>query len=120
MCIRDRELAAYEQVLDENRETIRSNEINKTQWKRLNREIEPGFTYNNLKVLLNEIMSSEVSVFKINLGFGVVSYNTIQQLFKYHYVSNNSYLFEKSVTIASRSDMEIFFEKIKNLNISEK
>ena len=65
-------------------------------------------------------MSPEVSVFKINLGFGVVLYNTIQQLFKYHYVSNNSYLFEKSVTISNPSDMEFFFEKIKNLNIAEK
>ena len=38
------DLAAYEQVLDENRETIRSNEINKRQWKRVNREIEPGLS----------------------------------------------------------------------------
>ena len=38
------EVDAYKQVLDENRETIKSHEINKTQWKRINRVIQPGFT----------------------------------------------------------------------------
>ena len=65
-------------------------------------------------------MCKEVSVFKINLGFGVVLYNTVQQRHKYYYVSNNSYLIEKSTTISNRTDMNDFYEKIKNLNIAEK
>ena len=89
-------------------------------WKRINREIEPGFTYGNLKSLLDELMDKEVSIFKINIGFGVILYNTIQQIYKYFYVSNNSYLFEKSITISNRGDMEKFFEKIKDKNIAEK
>ena len=56
-------------------------------------------------------MSSEVSVFEINLGFGVTLYNTVDQVYKYHYVSNNSYLFEKSITISDKTDMNNFFEK---------
>ena len=46
------ELAAYEQVLDDHMDTIKSDEVNKIRWKRVNREIGAGFTYNNLKVLL--------------------------------------------------------------------
>ena len=65
-------------------------------------------------------MFKEVSAFKINLGFGVILYNTVHQIYKYFYVSNNSYLFEKSITISNRTDMEKFFEKIKDLNIAEK
>ena len=57
------ELAAYEQVLDEHMDTIKSNEVNKALWKRVNRQIKPGFSYNNLKSLLDEMMSKVVSVF---------------------------------------------------------
>ena len=66
------ELAAYEQVLDEHADIIKSDETNKTLWKRVNREIKPNFSYANLKSLLEEVMSKEVSAFKINLGFGVI------------------------------------------------
>ena len=115
------DLSDYEEVLAEHHDVIKSYEVNKTLWKHCgNREIEPGFLYNNLKSLLDEIISSEVSAFKINLGFGVILYNTVHQIYKYFYVSNNSYLFEKSATISNRTDMEKFFEKIEDLNISEK
>ena len=95
------ELAAYEEVLAQHMDVIKSDEINQTLWKRINREIEPDFTYGNLKSLLDGLMDKEVSVFKINIGFGVILYNTVEQIFKYFYVSNNSYLFEKSVTISN-------------------
>ena len=85
------DLAEYQEVLDEHRDVIRSDEINRTLWKRINRQIDPDFTYADLKSLLNEVMSEEVSVFKINLGFGVVLYNTIQQTYRYFYVSNNDF-----------------------------
>ena len=114
------ESAAYEEVLAQHQDVIKSDEINRTLWKRINCEIDPGFTYGNLKSLLDELMDKEVSVFEINIGFGVILYNTIEQVYKYFYVSNNSYLFEKSVTISNRSDMEKFFEKIKDKNIAEK
>ena len=99
-------------------DVIKSDEINKPLWKRINREIEPGFTYSDLQSLLNEMMNKEVSAFKINIGFGVILYNTVEQIYKYFYVSNNSYLFEKSITISNRADMTKFFEKIKDKNIA--
>ena len=114
------DLADYEEVLAEHRDVIKSDEVNKTLWKRINRQIEPGFSYSDLNSLLEEVLSKEVSVFKINIGFGVVLYNTVQRIYKYYYVSNNSYLFEKSTTISNRQDMVDFFTKIKNLNIAEK
>ena len=55
------ESAAYEEVLSQHMDVIKSDEINKTLWKRINREIEPGFTYGNLKSLLDELMDKEVS-----------------------------------------------------------
>ena len=80
-------LAEYEEILVEHHDVIKSGEVNRTLWKRINRQIEPGFSYSDLKSLLEEVMSTEVSVFKINLGFGVVLYNTVQQIYKYYYVS---------------------------------
>ena len=77
------DLADYEEILAEHHEVIKSDEVNKTLWKRINRQIEPGFSYSDLRSLLEEVMSKEVSVFKINLGFGVVLYNTVQQIYKY-------------------------------------
>ena len=56
---------------------IRSYQTNRPLWKKVNAETNPGVTYTDLKTLLDGIMSSEVSAFKINLEFGVVVYNTI-------------------------------------------
>ena len=80
--------AEYEEVLEEHRNVIRSQDINHSLWRRVNRQIDPGFTYRDLNSLLNEIMSTEVSAFRINLGFGVVLYHLIQQEYRYFYISN--------------------------------
>ena len=107
------DLAEYQEVLDDHRDVIRSDETDRPLWKKINREIDPEFTYGNLKSLLDEVMSQEVSVFKINLGFGVILYNTIQQTYRYYYVSNNQFLFEKAITISNRQDMADFLTKLK-------
>ena len=54
------DLADYEEILTKHHDVIKSDEINKTLWKRINRQIEPEFSYSNLKLLLEEVLSKEV------------------------------------------------------------
>ena len=53
--------AEYEEVLVQHMDVIKSDEINKTLWKRINREIEPGFTYGDLKSLLYKLVNTITS-----------------------------------------------------------
>ena len=61
----------YAAELRKNDSQIRDRTKNTRNWKRLNRKIEPGFTYGDLKRLLENVQATEVNSFKINLGFGV-------------------------------------------------
>ena len=111
--------AEYEEVLEEHRDVIRSQDINRPEWRRINRQIGPDFTYRDLKSLLNEVMSTEVGAFRINLGFGVVLYNPVQQEYRYFYISNNQLLFDRAFTISNRRNMTELFEKIRNINLAQ-
>ena len=42
------DLAAYEEILDEHMDIIKSYEVNKTLWKRINKRIDSDFTYSDL------------------------------------------------------------------------
>ena len=53
------ELAEYQGILNEHRDTIGRYQTNRPLWKKINAETNPGFTYTDLKTLLDEIMSSE-------------------------------------------------------------
>ena len=102
----------YEDLLFENRRLIRSQDTNRSNWRCVNRQITPDFTYRDLKALLNEVMNSERSAFKINLAFSIVLYNTVERIFKFYYASQNSMVFIKAFTISTRHDMENFFERV--------
>ena len=110
----------YEEVLAQHRSVIRSQEVQGGLWKRINRQIPPDFSYGDLKILLNGIMTRAVSAFKINIGFGVVLYNIVHQDFRYYYVSTNQLLFDRAFTISKRLDVLKFFDKIKDLNLAER
>ena len=111
--------AEYEEVLEEHRNVIRSQDINRPEWRRINRQIGPDFTYGDLKSLLNEVMRTEVGAFKINAGFGVVLYHVVQQEYRYFYISNNQLLFDRAFTISNRRNMTELFEKIRRINLAQ-
>ena len=98
---------------------IQDRTKNRTNWKRINRKIAPGFTYRDLKQILESVQATEVSAFKINLGFGCMLYNVIEKVFRYYYVSNNHFLFDKAFTISNHTDINNFFEKIVSLDLGE-
>ena len=41
------ELAAYKEISDEHRDTVKSYEVNKMHWKRINKRIDPRFSYSD-------------------------------------------------------------------------
>ena len=84
----------------------------KKNWKKINKRLHLNFTYGDLKQLLDEVRRDEHGVFKINIGFGSMLYDTVNQTYRYFYVSTNHYLFHRAYTISNNTDMKEFFKEI--------
>ena len=73
----------------------------------------PDFTYAALKGLLNEVMRTEVSAFRINIGFGVVLFNVVNQ----DYVSHNRILECKvHILFSKKNHAEIKIIRIRGID----
>lgn len=110
----------YQNAIDEHYSVIRSQTNTSTEWKIINRQIPPSFSYGDLKVLLDEVRNSEHGAFKVNIGFGSMLYDTVNQVYRYFYISSNHYLFDRAFTISSNHDMTAFFNKIVSLQLTDK
>ena len=78
-------------------------------WKTINKQTSPNFTHGDLESLLEELRRGECGVFKINLGFGSMLYDTVNQVYRYFYVSSNHFLFERTFTISTNRDLADFY-----------
>ena len=108
-------------MLDEHDSIIQTQTLNRTDWKKMNIQIQPNFSYADLRSILDEVMADENGKsFKINLGFGCMLFHTINRVFRYYYVSTNHFLFSRSITISSHTDMSDFFNKISGLDIANR
>ena len=58
--------------------------------------------------------------FKINLGFGCMLFHTINRVVRYYHVSTYHFLFSRSFTISSHTDMNDFFAKMSGLDIANR
>jgi hypothetical protein len=76
-----------------------------------------AFTYQDLKKILFDIYAKQGNTFKINLGFGSILYQVVDEIFKYYYVSNNNLLFETAITISNRRDLIDFIKKVMDLDL---
>ena len=111
----------YQDMLDEHDSVIHTQTTNRRDWKKMNIQIQPNFSYADLRSILNDVMTAENGrVFKINLGFGCMLFHTINRVFRYYYVSTNHFLFSRSFTISSHTDMNDFFVKISGLDIANR
>ena len=110
----------YKAAIDEHYSTIRSQTNTGSEWRNVNVEIPPTFSYRDLKVLLDEVRNEEHGAFKVNIGFGSMLYDTVNQVYKYFYVSHNHYLFDRAFTISTNRDMTTFFNRILSLQLTDK
>ena len=110
----------YRSALDEHADTIRSQTTNGSEGKKVNVEIPPTYSYRELKALLDEVRREEHGAFKINLGFASMLFDTVNQVYRYFYVSHNHYLFDRAFTISTNRDMTTFFDKILSLQLTDK
>ena len=85
----------------------------------LNKQLTPSFTYKDLKDLVDDITHERGTIFKVNLGFGFMLYNTIEKSFRYFFPSSNTFLFDRAVTISKRGEIANLMERIVDLNLTE-
>ena len=86
-------------------------------YKVINKAINHNFTYKDLLDWLNEIYQKHEHGFKLDLGFGFVLYNPVQDTYKYYYVSDNNMLFDKAFTIDSKTDLNNFIKKVISIDL---
>ena len=91
---------------------IKDWEKHGSRYKIINRAINHRFTYKNLKDLLLDVYRNNRNGFKITIGFGFVLYNPTTGKYKYYYVGENNYLFDRAFTIDSITDVDTFMRKI--------
>ena len=77
-----------------------------------------GFSYRNLTIWLCEIYRYNTTAFKINMGIGFLLFHPIQKIYKYHYVSENSLLFDKSIVVDSVVSLKSFIERVRGLDLA--
>ena len=82
-----------------------------------NRAASDNFTYRDLAIWLCEIYRSQSSAFKINMGIGFLLFHTVLKIYSYHYVSENSLLFDKSIVIDSPASLKSFIERVRGLDL---
>ena len=78
---------------------IKDWEKHGSRYKIINKAIKHRFTYKNLKDLLLDVYRNNRNGFKITIGFGFVLYNPTTGKYKYFYVGENNYLFDRAFTI---------------------
>ena len=64
----------YQKIMEEHWNEIKTQTTEARNWKKINKQLPTGFTYGDLKALLEEVRSGEHSAFKINIGFGSMLY----------------------------------------------
>ena len=84
-----RNISSHREVLEEHRNVIMSQDINRPLCRQVNRQIGPNFTYGYLKSLINEVVRTEVGALRVNIGFRVVLYHVVQQEYRYFYISTD-------------------------------
>lgn len=81
-------------------------------------KIDSNYTYENLQEVLYGIYRSQKNTFKINLAFGFILYKIVTGEFKYYYVSSNSFLFDRAITISTIEDLNNFMRKVINIDLA--
>ena len=85
----------------------------------VSREINPNFTYGDLKYLLASPLEICERAYKINLGFSVMLYHTVRKEYKLFYCSTNTMLFDKAYAISQQSDIDDLMKKILEIDVLE-
>ena len=111
----------YVEIMEEHEAVIRTQTHNRTDWKKENIQIQPDFSFGDLRSILDDVMTAEEgNAFKLNLGFGFILYHTVNRVFRYYYVSANHFLFDRAFTISNHTDMTAFFNKISSLDLANR
>ena len=96
----------YHEILDKPESVIRTQTKNSTGWIKKNIQIGLDFSYNDLHTIVDNVMTGEGGKsFRISLGFGYMLYHTVNEVFRYYYVSTNLFLFNRAFTISTHTDM---------------
>ncbi len=107
----------YLDIIHAKQKQIKDEQKKKKHYTIINKQIDYDYTYNDLNLLLIDIYGNQKSIFKLNIGFGYILYDTKNDIYKYHYVSNNNMLFENAVPITSKKDLTNIMKHIISLDL---
>ena len=115
------ESEGYKELVEENYPLIKDKiEDRIGVMMKVNRELVPGFTYQDLRDQIVEALFEHKKVAKFNVGFGFILWNKLTQVYRFYYVSTNTLLFDKAETISKTSDVKDIVKKIHDMNVQER
>ena len=109
----------YKDEINNHWSEIRGRQSGSKYYTEINKELTPGFTYKDLKDMLDEIYAKQTHVFKINLGFGFMLQHVVTDEFRYFYPSSNNLLFDRAFTVSTKKDMTSLLKRIVDLDLVE-
>ena len=109
----------YKDEINNHWSEIRGSQSGSKYYTEINKELTPGFTYKDLKDMLDEIYAKQTHVFKINLGFGFMLQHVVTDEFRYFYPSSNNLLFDRAFTVSTKKDMTSLLKRIVDLDLVE-
>ena len=109
----------YKEIVEENRNHIKDKtEVGKFHLT-VNKDIRPGFTYDELAQIIVDALQKRGKACKFNIGFGIILQNNVTNEYRYYYVSGNHFLFSKARTISKIDDVKDILKDIYHMNLGE-
>ena len=109
----------YKEIVEENRNHIKDKTEDGKFHLTVNKEILPGFTYDELAQIIVDALQKRGKACKFNIGFGIILQNNVTNEYRYHYVSGNQLLFNKARTISKIDDVKDILKDIYHMNLGE-
>ena len=109
----------YEEIIEKNKHLIKDNVNDRTVYMTVNKELNPGFTYEYLRNQIVKALKKHGKSAKLNIGFGFVLKHNITGEYRYYYPSTNTMLFNIAKTISKMSDVKDIVKEMYDINIAE-
>ena len=109
----------YENIIQINKRLIQDKVNDRTIYMTVNKELNPGFTYGDLRDQIVKALKKRGKSVRLNIGFGFVLKNIVTGEYHYYYPSTNNMLFNIAKTISKMDEVKDIIKEIYDMNIGE-
>ena len=110
----------YKEMVREHLNVINDKVVErKDLYMKINKQINSEFTYSNIFNIVADAIHKHGKCCRINIGFGVMLRNKLSDEYRYYYVSNNNYIFNRALTISTNQDIKKLVKEVYDKDVAE-